>query len=153
MYVYFAVFSPTHDPTFKALALYTSHLTFRINNSNPISNIICSSPSDSVLVIEYGYFSDLPSLPYDPTNPIDSSPDSLMYNITSVGTKKQHVGVGCVVGGSSAVNSQAFMRGTSEDYDRWGALGSGEDSEWTWEGILPYFKKVRVIRVPRFEMG
>ncbi len=65
-----------------------------------------------------------------------------MYNITSVGTKKQYVGVGFVVGGGSAINSQVWMRGTSEDYDRWAALG-GEDSTWDWEGLLPYFKKVR----------
>ncbi|KAG4437134.1 hypothetical protein IFR05_007396 [Cadophora sp. M221] len=66
-----------------------------------------------------------------------------MYNITSVGTKKQSVGIGCVVGGGSAINAQAFMRGTSEDYDRWAALGGGGDgrSEWDWDGILPYFRK------------
>ena len=32
------------------------------------------------------------------------------------------------------------MRGTSEDYDRWGDLGSS-NSTWNWKGILPYFKK------------
>lgn len=79
-------------------------------------------------------------MPYDPINPRDASPPSLMYNITSVGTKKQYVGIGCVVGGGSAVNAQAFMRGTSEDYDRWAALG-GENSNWSWTDILPYFKK------------
>lgn len=52
-----------------------------------------------------------------------------------------------MVGGGSAINAQAFMRGTSEDYDRWAALGGEDsnsewDSEWGWDGILPYFKKV-----------
>jgi choline dehydrogenase len=46
------------------------------------------------------------------------------------------------VGGSSAVNGMIYSRGTKEDYDRWGMLW-GEDSQWTWEGLLPYFKKVR----------
>ncbi|KAK0109901.1 hypothetical protein ONS95_002572 [Cadophora gregata] len=105
-----------------------------------LADRLTESGKYSVLVVEYGYFSDIPTLPYDPINPIDVSPESLMYNITSVGTKKQLVGIGCVVGGGSAINAQAFMRGTSEDYDRWAALG-GEDSNWGWKGILPYFKK------------
>lgn len=96
---------------------------------------------DSVLVVEYGYFADSPNAVYDPLNPPDPSPPNLMYNITSVGTVKQFVGIGCVVGGSSAVNSQVFMRGTSEDYDRWAAIG-GEGSTWGWNDLLPYFKKV-----------
>jgi hypothetical protein len=66
-----------------------------------------------------------------------------MYNITSVGTKQQLVGIGCVVGGGSAINAQAFMRGTSEDYDRWAAVGS-KGSTWNWDGMLPYFKKVKI---------
>jgi hypothetical protein len=98
---------------------------------------------DSVLVVEYGYFADTPSEPYDPINPQDPSPPSLMYNITSVGTVKQFVGVGCVVGGSSAINTQVWMRGTSEDYDRWAAIG-GAGSTWNWDRILPYFKKVMI---------
>lgn len=80
-------------------------------------------------------------MPYDPINPIDTSPPELMYNITSVGSVNQFVGVGCVVGGGSAINTQVWMRGTSEDYDRWAVLG-GTNSTWSWDGILPYFKKV-----------
>ncbi|KAH9223845.1 hypothetical protein DL95DRAFT_272821, partial [Leptodontidium sp. 2 PMI_412] len=111
-----------------------------------VADRLTESGKYSVLVVEYGYFSPIPTLPYNPLNPISASPQSLMYNITSVGTKKQSVGIGCVVGGGSAINAQAFMRGTSEDYDRWAALAgedsdSDSDSEWGWDGILPYFKK------------
>ncbi|KAG4420213.1 hypothetical protein IFR04_006689 [Cadophora malorum] len=112
-----------------------------------VADRLTESGKYSVLVVEYGYFSDTPSLPYDPINPIDASPPSLMYNITSVGTKKQYVGIGCVVGGGSAINAQAFMRGTSEDYDRWAALG-GENSKWSWTDILPYFKKSATFNPP-----
>ncbi|EHK99189.1 hypothetical protein M7I_5022 [Glarea lozoyensis 74030] len=45
--------------------------------------------TESGRFVEYGYFSDIPSSVLDPLNPIDASPDSLMYNITSVGTVKQ----------------------------------------------------------------
>lgn len=48
---------------------------------------------------------------------------------------------GKVVGGSSAVNAMMTLRGTSEDYDRWGEFFD-DSSSWNWEGLLPYFKKV-----------
>ena len=33
------------------------------------------------------------------------------------------------------------VRGTTEDYDRWGQFFSNSSSEWSWNGLLPYFKK------------
>lgn len=56
--------------------------------------------------------------------------------------------VGKVVGGGSAINGMYAMRGSAEDYDRWGQLfGSSAvqsgPAEWSWEGMLPYFQKVR----------
>lgn len=56
--------------------------------------------------------------------------------------------VGKVVGGSSAINGKYAMRGSARDYDNWGllfgdaAVQSGP-AAWSWEGILPYFQKVR----------
>ncbi|KAI1169588.1 GMC oxidoreductase [Nemania sp. FL0916] len=50
------------------------------------------------------------------------------------------VTVGNLVGGSSAINAMMTIRATSDDYDRWGSF-FGEDSSWSWEGLLPYFKK------------
>ena len=52
---------------------------------------------------------------------------------------------GKVLGGSSSINVMAFTRGDPADYDRWtqkGALG------WSYDGVLPYFK-----RVERWEGG
>ena len=71
---------------------------------------------------------------------------SRMYNIQSVAQKELNnrafsVGIGKVVGGSSAVNGMVFQRGAAEEYDIWGKLGGG-NSTWNWDGILPYFKKV-----------
>lgn len=72
---------------------------------------------------------------------------SRMFNITSepspqLNNREFSVGIGCAVGGSSCVNGQVFLRGTKEEYDAWKELG-GPDSTWDWEGLLPYFKKVR----------
>jgi choline dehydrogenase len=68
---------------------------------------------------------------------INSTPQPGLNNATT------NVFVGKVVGGSSAVNGMVFLRGTSDEYDTWGAgqLG-GPNSTWDWKGLLPYFKKV-----------
>lgn len=95
-----------------------------------------------VLVVEYGYFEK--TLQPDDFSLRSGIPAQMTYNITSVGTKKTWVGAGSCVGGSSAVNLMIFMRGTSEDYDRWDDLG-GYGGSWGWDSLLPYFKKVRGI--------
>ena len=46
---------------------------------------------------------------------------------------------GKLVGGSSAVNAQIFLRGIPEDFDSWAAAGN---KGWAFEDVLPYFKAV-----------
>jgi len=46
---------------------------------------------------------------------------------------------GKVVGGSSAINGQVFLRGVPEDYDGWAAMGN---EEWSFLNCLPYFRKL-----------
>ena len=43
---------------------------------------------------------------------------------------------GKVLGGSSAINGLIFIRGQSQDYDHWAALGN---TGWGWRDVLPYF--------------
>lgn len=69
----------------------------------------------------------------------------LMYSISSVpqvNLRNHTIAVlaGKVVGGSSAVNAMMTVRGTAEDYNRWGSFFD-HPSGWTWDGMLPYFKK------------
>jgi choline dehydrogenase-like flavoprotein len=49
---------------------------------------------------------------------------------------------GVVVGGGTVVNGMFFARGSAGDYDAWENLGN---PGWGWEGLLPYFKKVRLL--------
>jgi choline dehydrogenase-like flavoprotein len=77
---------------------------------------------------------------------------SRMFNITSqpnpeLNNRAFSVGIGCCVGGSSCVNGQVMLRGTKEEYDAWAELGGG-DSDWDWDGLLPYFKKVSCPMLP-----
>ena len=46
---------------------------------------------------------------------------------------------GRLVGGSSAVNAQIFLRGLPEDYDGWAAAGN---PEWAWAKVLPCLKRI-----------
>ena len=45
---------------------------------------------------------------------------------------------GKIVGGSSAVNAQVFLRGVPEDYDSWAAAGN---DEWSYAKLVPYFAR------------
>jgi len=45
---------------------------------------------------------------------------------------------GRVLGGSSSINGLLYVRGQAEDYDGWRQLGN---AGWSWEDVLPYFKK------------
>ncbi len=43
---------------------------------------------------------------------------------------------GKIIGGSSAVNAQIFLRGPREDYDSWASFGN---DQWSYNRLLPYF--------------
>jgi choline dehydrogenase len=45
---------------------------------------------------------------------------------------------GKVLGGSSSLNAMVYIRGQQGDFDAWAAAGN---SGWSWNEVLPYFKK------------
>ena len=104
-----------------------------------VGDRLSESGKHSVLVLEHGKLDDQNGFPYEGPN----SPR--VFNLTSVPQSELNdrafwVGIGKVVGGSSNVNGQVFIRGTKEEYDIWKKLG-GARSTWDWKGLLPYFKK------------
>jgi choline dehydrogenase len=46
---------------------------------------------------------------------------------------------GRVLGGSSSINAMIYMRGQARDYDEWAQLSG--DAAWSWEQVLPMFKR------------
>ena len=45
---------------------------------------------------------------------------------------------GRTLGGSSSINGLVYIRGQSQDFDAWEALGN---EGWGWRDVLPYFKR------------
>ncbi|CAN0485444.1 unnamed protein product, partial [Scytosiphon promiscuus] len=45
---------------------------------------------------------------------------------------------GKVLGGSSSLNGLLYVRGQSQDYDRWQQMGN---KGWGWDSVLPLFKR------------
>ena len=55
----------------------------------------------------------------------------------SVSNRKLFIPRGKVLGGCSATNAMAYVRGNKKDYDSWAALGN---EGWDYASVLPYFK-------------
>jgi len=108
---------------------------------------LTEDPQRSVLLLEAGPdYPDLERYPDDLKYGYDQTASAVdaPHNWSFVGTPTPQQGPimpvprGKVVGGSSAINGQVFLRGVPEDYDNWAALGN---DEWTFQKVLPYFKK------------
>ncbi len=65
------------------------------------------------------------------------------WSFTGIGTPEQPepmpVPRGRVLGGSSAINGQTFIRGAPEDYDTWESWGN---DGWGYVECLPYFRRL-----------
>ena len=101
----------------------------------------------SVLLLEVGPdYPDFEQLPFDLKDGYNlnamaaDSPFnwSLEGRATPQQTEPMEVLRGMVVGGTSAINGQIFLRGIPEDYDNWAAMGN---DEWSFLKVLPYFRK------------
>jgi choline dehydrogenase len=46
---------------------------------------------------------------------------------------------GRILGGSSSINGQAFVRGQAQDFDRWAQMGN---RGWSYQDVLPFFKRM-----------
>ena len=109
---------------------------------------LSEDPNRTVLLLEAG-----PDYP-DPV----SVPDEIRYDMNQAASQvdaphnwsfvgqatpqargSAAVARGKVVGGTSSINHQIFLRGAPEDYDNWAALGN---DEWSYVKVLPFFRKL-----------
>ncbi|USP75497.1 Cyclase atC [Curvularia clavata] len=66
-----------------------------------------------------------------------------------IGNRRIHYAQGKTLGGSSAINTMAYHRGTIGAYQRWADLVG--DQSYTFSRILPYFKKSSTLTPPNLE--
>ena len=107
---------------------------------------LSEDPSRSVLLLEAGPdYPDFDHLPDDlklGNNSWFSGFGPHNWGFTGQVTPQQpnlQIPRGKATGGSSAVNGQVFYRGIPDDYDSWASLGN---DEWSFTGVLPYFRKM-----------
>ncbi len=53
---------------------------------------------------------------------------------------------GKTLGGSSSLNALMWIRGFAADYDEWDAAGAGPT--WSWDSLVPYFRRVERTQHP-----
>ena len=109
---------------------------------------LSENPDLSVLLLEAG--PDYPTLEetpddlkfgYAPRASEMGAPHNWSFTGKGSATRSEDVVVprGKVVGGTSAINGQVFLRGVPEDYDSWAEWGN---DEWSFVKCLPYFRKL-----------
>ena len=108
-----------------------------------VANRLSANPGNRVLLLEAGPashpWSRIPigyaKLLYNPAaNWLYSSEPEAATN-----GRRLHVPRGRVLGGSSAINGNAFVRGQAQDFDTWAQLGN---RGWSHKDVLPYFKRM-----------
>ena len=109
---------------------------------------LTEDPNRSVLLLEAGPdYTDLEQTPddlkfgYAPRASEMGAPHNWSFTGKGSATRSEDVVVprGRVVGGTSAINGQVFLRGVPEDYDSWAEWGN---DEWSFVKCLPYFRKL-----------
>ncbi|KAF8058788.1 aryl-alcohol oxidase [Lyophyllum atratum] len=114
-------------------------------SGNVVANRLTENPKVNVLVLEAGpsndgvLTSEIPFLAPELTLP---SPFEWNYTTTAqpgLAGRAIPYPRGHILGGSSSTNWLVYTRGSSEDFDRYAKVTG--DQGWSWNGILPYFKR------------
>ncbi|MCH8223952.1 MAG: mycofactocin system GMC family oxidoreductase MftG [Chloroflexi bacterium] len=109
---------------------------------------LAEDPDRSVLLLEAGPdYSRFEDLPEEIRNGLATGADLVVgtdhdWQFTGRATDSQlemPVPRGKITGGTSAINGQVFLRGAPEDFDTWASWGN---DEWSFEKVLPYFRKL-----------
>ena len=107
-----------------------------------LANRLTEDPGRSVLLIEAGPdFPAVASLPDEIRLAYTSPSGQIARNYdwaypARLGRRTERILRGKVVGGSSAVNAQIYLRGRPSDFDRWARSGN---ETWSWEKVEPCF--------------
>jgi choline dehydrogenase len=114
-----------------------------------VANRLSADPRNKVLLLEAGAASHPWSfIPVGSARLIKNPAANWLYSSEpEANTNGRRIPVprGKLLGGSSAINGMAFVRGQSQDFDTWAQMGN---QGWSYEEVLPFFK-----RMERYEGG
>ncbi|CBL46645.1 Glucose-methanol-choline oxidoreductase [gamma proteobacterium HdN1] len=108
-----------------------------------LASRLSEDPNTSVAVIEAGKRGDnwIVNVPSALVMTIPTGINSRNLDTTPQSGLHGRLGYqprGKVLGGSSAINAMVYIRGHKTDYDHWASLGN---KGWSYDDVLPYFKK------------
>ncbi len=129
---------PTHD-----VATYDYIVIGAGSAGAAVAHRLSADPRHRVLLLEAGAASH-------PWSRIPIGYAKLLYNPSgnwlyasepeaATNGRKLHVPRGKLLGGSSAINGNAFVRGQAQDFDTWAQLGN---RGWSHRDVLPFFKRM-----------
>jgi choline dehydrogenase len=109
---------------------------------------LSEDPTVSVLLLEAGPdYPTVESLPDDLRDGLATGADLVVggahdWRFTARSNPlqdKMAVPRGKVIGGTSSINGQVFLRGVPEDFDSWAEAGN---DQWSYEKLLPFMRKL-----------
>ena len=107
-----------------------------------IANRLTEDRDISVLLLEAGNPDTKPAIaiPADCLSLLGSEVDWNYFSEPEpdLNDRKMFCSRGKVLGGSSSINFMMYVRGNPDDYDHWRSLGN---PGWSYQDVLPYFKK------------
>jgi choline dehydrogenase-like flavoprotein len=108
-----------------------------------VANRLSADPRNRVLLVEAGP-ADHPwtRIPIGYAKLLTNPAANWLYSSepeASTNGRRIPVPRGRVLGGSSAINGQAFVRGQAQDFDRWAQMGN---RGWSYQDVLPFFKRM-----------
>ncbi len=108
-----------------------------------VANRLSADPRNKVLLLEAGPASHPWSrVPVGFAKLIANPAANWLYSAEpEANTNGRRIPVprGKLLGGSSAINGLAFVRGQAQDFDTWAQMGN---QGWSYESVLPFFKRM-----------
>ncbi len=108
-----------------------------------VANRLSADPRHRVLLLEAGPASHpWTRIPVGYAKLINNPAANWLYTSepeASTNGRRLPVPRGRILGGSSAINGLAFVRGQRQDFDTWAQMGN---RGWSYKDVLPYFKRM-----------
>ncbi|MSP03724.1 MAG: choline dehydrogenase [Acetobacteraceae bacterium] len=108
-----------------------------------VAHRLSADPRHKVLLLEAGRASHPWSrVPVGSARLITNPAANWLYSSepeASTNGRRLPVPRGKLLGGSSAINGLAFVRGQAQDFDTWAQMGN---QGWAYEDVLPFFKRM-----------